>query len=150
MCDNVFGYTVSGFGSKASRGISAVYIVDDDGSIMSITQDVPGMGKGDVEFGGEVVIPAGAATTIEAYSSVIGGTPSYSYLWGFTEGDDPGGILSPSATSKTTANWTDLVLTADAGGSGQQVMENTLTLRVTDANGSVKFAEDFSFAVSIM
>ena len=145
----MFGYTVAGFGSKASRGIGAVYIVDDDGTIGSITQDVTGMGKGDVADGDEVIVPAGSTTTIEAYSSVSGGTAPYSYQWGFTEGDDPGGIVAPNKTSSTSQHFTDLVLTGDAGGSGMQVMENQLNLQVTDANGSVA-TTSFMFTISIL
>ena len=150
MCDNVFGYTVSGFGSKASRGITAVYIADDDGTLNSITQDVTGMGKGDVELEGEVIVPAGGTTTIEAYSSVVGGTPSYSYQWAFTEGEDPGSIVAPNKTSSTSQHFTDLVLTADAGGGGQQVMENSLQVQVTDANGSVVASNPFTFTISVL
>ena len=146
----MFGYTVAGFGSKASRGIAAVYIVDDDGTLNSITQDVTGMGKGDVDFDGEVSVPAGGTTTIEAYSSVIGGTAPYSYQWSFTEGFDPGSIVAPNKTSSTSQNFTDLVLTGDAGGGGQQVMENTLELQVTDANGSIALATPFMFTISIL
>ena len=108
----MFGYSTLGFGSYHNRGISAVFIVDDDGTQDSITMVATGMGTMDVGVGEAVIVPEGSTTTIKAYSQVVGGAPSYTYQWGFTEGEDPAGVVAPSATSSTSQNWTDLVLTA--------------------------------------
>ena len=146
----MFGYSTLGFGSYHNRGISAVYIVDDDGTQDSITAVVTGMGTADVAVGEQVIVPEGSTTTVKAYSQVVGGSPSYSYLWAYTEGNDPLNVVAPSATSSTSQNWTDLVFTAVAGRAGSMVEGCQLDLRVTDANGSVKFAQTFEFAIQLL
>ncbi len=147
----MFGYTVAGFGAKASRGINMVIIADDEGDDNYIAAFWSGLGDDDIPHTGSVEIPLGAGTdsvTLKAYSEVHGGSGSYTYEWTYQEGMDDFDVLSASATSSTNQNWTDLVLTA-SGGIGTQIMDNNIRLRVEDSATSSLSIVDFMFTVDI-
>ena len=147
----MFGYTVAGFGAKASRGINLVIIADDEGDDNFIAAFWSGLGDDDIPHTGSVEIPRSAGTssvTLKAYSEVHGGSGSYSYNWSFVEGLDDFNVLSASASSSSSQNWTDLVLTA-SGGEGTQILDNTIRLRVDDSASSSFYIVDFVFTVDI-
>tara|TARA_R100000655_G_scaffold108486_1_gene160532 strand:+ start:164 stop:631 length:468 start_codon:yes stop_codon:yes gene_type:complete len=141
----MFGRTVNGFGSYASRGepdVSNVLIEDENGNDNSFTKVENSSGSNATTHNNAFTNPVelvggvsgGYTMTLKLNSSFTGNAASFA--WSITEVDDPLNIVSISTTSASSADFDAVFTISAAAAQGQPPVNYTFALAVTGTNGN--------------
>jgi len=142
----MFGRTVSGFGSYASRGepdVSNVLIEDESGNDNRFTKVENSSGSNSTTHNQNFIDPielvggvtGGYTMTLKLNSSFTGNAAAFA--WSITEVDDPLNMVSISTTSASSVDF-DAVFTVSAGAAqGMPPAVYTFALAVTGTNTNI-------------
>ena len=142
----MFGRTVSGFGSYASRGepdVSNVLIEDDNGNDNCYTKEENSSGSFSTTHNHNLQDPielvagvsGGYTMTLNLNSSFTGNAAAFA--WTITEVGDPANIVSISTNTASSADF-DAVFTISASAArGVPPAEYTFALAITGTNTNV-------------